>query len=79
MAGIQLKEALLHGAVEVKIIPNARKNAITYNGSFHISITAKAENNKANEMLETYLQKILGSPIKIVRGKRSSKKIIRLA
>lgn len=44
-----------------------------------VHIKSKPENNKANDEIETYISKISGVSAKIIRGKTSKKKIIKLS
>ena len=69
-----LKDDLLIGAVEIKVIPNSRKNKID---GTSVYIKAKADNNKANDELVRFLSKKIGR-IKILRGKTSSRKLIKM-
>ena len=69
-----VKDDLLKGSVEIKVVPNSRKNKIEGNVVY---IKAKAENNKANEEVVRFLSKEVGS-VKIIRGKTSRKKLIKM-
>ena len=69
-----LKEDLLNGPVEIKVVPNSKKNKIEGNVVY---VKAKAENGKANEAVVKFISKEIYS-IKIIRGKTSSRKKIKM-
>lgn len=56
-----------------------RKTSVEFvNESIIVSVKAKPENNKANDEIERYLSKISGKSAKIIKGKTSVKKVIKL-
>lgn len=66
--------------INVKVIPNAKKNQIKQEDRFYkIHVTSLAVNNKANETLIEVLSKhfkIKKNLIKIIKGEKSRKKIV---
>jgi len=70
--------------LEVKVKPGAGKDLIKFfkePNFLEISLKAKAENNKANESLIKFLHKTFKVPlenIKIIKGKTSKKKLIKI-
>ncbi|WP_038056132.1 DUF167 domain-containing protein [Thermodesulfobacterium hydrogeniphilum] len=70
--------------LEIKVKPGARKDKIIVfkePNFLEVSLKAKPENNKANESLCKFLSKILKvskNEIKIVRGKTSKNKILKI-
>jgi len=80
MDSIKFKDQLIkNNSLEIKIIPNSRKNnIISKDNKFIIEISQPAENNKANQELIRYLKKITGKEIKIIKGKTSKNKTIKI-
>ena len=68
--------------INVKVIPNAKKNLIKEeNGFYKIHVTSLAINNKANETLINVLSdhfKLKKNLIKIIKGDKSRKKVIEI-
>lgn len=73
-----LYDELEKGSVAIDVTPNSKKNVFLLGDPCIVYIKAPAEHNKANEAVETFLSKIAGANVKIVRGKTTRKKIIRL-
>ena len=46
--------------------------------AYRIAVSEKAHNNKANIELIKFLSKLIGKPVRIIRGVKSSEKIIRV-
>ena len=67
----------------VKVVPNARKNSLEMkNNGLKIHVTAKAENNKANEAIMELLAEhfcVKKSCIRILSGLKSRKKVIEIS
>jgi uncharacterized protein (TIGR00251 family) len=68
--------------IQVKVIPNAKKELIEKKDNFYlIKVKEKAENNKANErvigLLADYF-KVKPYQIEIIKGQKSRKKIIEI-
>jgi len=76
----KFKEQLIkNNSLEIKIIPNSKKNKIILkNNKFILEISKEAENNKANQELIRFIKKITGKNIKIIKGKTSKNKIIKI-
>ena len=65
--------------LKVKVKPNARKTEILKHGDeLEIAVAAPAESGKANMELIKFLKKKFGSDVKIIRGKTSKRKTIKL-
>ena len=65
--------------IQVIIKPNAPRTEITEeNGIFKIALKAKPEDGKANQELIKLLSKHFKEEIKIISGKSSSKKLVRI-
>ena len=66
--------------IEVKVTAGAKSNSFKKeNGNYYIRIMAKATNGKANKSIIEFLSKELNlkkKEIEIIRGEKSSKKII---
>lgn len=69
-----LKEDLLKGPVEIKVIPDSKKNKI--DGTI-VYVKAKAENGRANDAVVKFISKEICG-VKIIRGKTSPKKLIKM-
>ncbi|MBA7625343.1 hypothetical protein ES703_32772 [subsurface metagenome] len=68
--------------IEVKVIPNSSKNELVKeNTKFKIKVKASAEKGKANQamikLLSNYYD-VSESSIKIIRGERRRKKLIKI-
>lgn len=73
-----LKNKLLQEPTIIYVETQSRKNNLTISDKgFLIEIKAKAEHNKANEMIEDFISKKCGFKIKIISGKKTSKKKIK--
>jgi len=69
------------GPVFFFIKADSKKNTLAFDikkNCFTIDITAKAEHNAANDAIELFLSKKVGKNIKIIRGKKSIKKYVKL-
>jgi len=68
--------------IEVKIIPNARKNAVEIDGEkYRVHVMAPAVDGKANKALIEVLAEFLGlkkNCFEIIRGETSRNKLIRI-
>ncbi|HOE16553.1 MAG TPA: DUF167 domain-containing protein [Syntrophorhabdaceae bacterium] len=66
--------------IEVRVIPNARKRAITRVGSqLKVKLISQPHDGKANEELVEYLSGIFGvkrSAVRIVRGEKERNKVV---
>jgi hypothetical protein len=66
--------------VEIRVIPNAKKNAITRTGDgITVRLTALPLEGRANEELIRYLSDVLKvrkSAIRIVRGEKNRRKVL---
>ena len=62
--------------INIKVIPNSKKEEIIQGDPLVVRVKAKAEKNQANIAVIKLLQKYFNSPIKIVSGKTSKNKII---
>jgi uncharacterized protein (TIGR00251 family) len=66
--------------IDVRVIPNARKRAITRVGSqLKVKLVSLPRDGKANEELIEYLAGIFGvkkSSVRIVRGEKERNKVI---
>ena len=69
--------------LNVRVRPRARRNVIEVDGGrVTVRVTAAPEDGKANEAVVTLLAKSLGTPksaIRIVRGHRSTDKLVDFA
>ena len=67
-------------AIQITVKTNAKENKIEKNKEdYTLYIKAKPENNKANDEIEKYLSKITGKSAKIIKGKTTKKKTIKLS
>lgn len=68
--------------VEIKVIPNARKRAVTRDGpGITVRLTSQPLEGRANDELVRYLSEILKvrkSAIKIVRGEKDRRKLVEI-
>ncbi len=68
--------------VEIKVIPNARKRAITRDGpGITVRLTSQPLEGRANDELVRYLSELLKvrkSAIKIVRGEKDRRKVVEI-
>lgn len=66
--------------IEVRVIPNAKKRAMTRAGSqFKVKLISQPRDGKANEELIEYLSEIFGvkrSSIHIIRGEKERNKVV---
>ncbi len=66
--------------IEVRVIPNARKRAITRAGSqLKVKLVSLPRDGKANEELIEYLSEVFGvkrSSIQIIRGEKERNKVV---
>ena len=66
-------------SIDVVVRPNQKNNSLYIVGNrLILEIKAKPENNKANDELEKYLSKLFEKNAKIIKGKTSNKKTIKL-
>lgn len=66
-------------AIEILAKTSSKKNRIIHTSKgFIVEIKAKPENNKANLEIERFLTKIVKKPIKIISGKTSKKKLVKI-
>lgn len=69
--------------LNVKVVPNARKNEIKKEGNhWKVHLTAPAEKGKANRLLIKLLSqelKLKKSQVKIIQGEKSRYKIMQIA
>lgn len=64
---------------EISVKTNQRVNDLKLlNDVIIVNIKSKPENNRANDEIEKFLSKICGKTAKIIKGKTSKKKIIKL-
>ena len=65
---------------EVRVKPNAKENKILEQdgNKFKVAVTAPAQEGKANKELIKFLSKKLKARVEIVKGKTSSKKLLRV-
>ncbi len=65
---------------EVKVKPNARENKILEKtgNKLKVAVNAPAQEGKANQELIKFLSKKLKAKVEIIRGKTSSRKIVRI-
>ena len=68
--------------VEVKVVPNAKKRAVTRDGpGITVRLTAQPLEGRANDELIRYLSELLKvrkSAIKIVRGEKDRRKLVEI-
>lgn len=65
---------------DIVVKTNQKKNEIKLKGKdVLLLIKERPENNKANQEIERFLSKILGKQAKIIRGKTSKNKTIKLS
>lgn len=65
--------------IVVKVRPAARRTQILKEGDeLEIAIGAPAEGGKANAELVRFLEKKIGKKVRIIRGKKSRRKVIEL-
>jgi uncharacterized protein len=68
--------------VEIKVIPNARKRAVTRDGAgITVRLTSQPIEGKANDELVRYLSdliKVKKSAIKILRGEKDRHKLVEI-
>lgn len=67
--------------VEIIVNANKKKTKISFNEKknvYEMDVAAPAENNKANEAIIRYLQKLTGRKVKIVKGKTSRRKTVKV-
>lgn len=66
--------------IEVRVIPNAKKRAITRVGSqFKVKLVSLPREGRANEELIEYLSGVFGvkkSAVRIVRGEKERNKVV---
>lgn len=65
---------------DVVVKTNQKKNEIRLSGeNILLLMKEKPENNKANQEIERFLSKITGKQAKIIKGKTSKNKTIKLS
>ncbi|MFN3527664.1 MAG: DUF167 domain-containing protein [Candidatus Altarchaeaceae archaeon] len=69
--------------IDVKVIPNAKKEEITLKGKnlndgLIVKVKSPAEDGKANKELIKILEKYFNKKVNIVHGEKSRKKIIEI-
>jgi len=62
--------------ISIKAIPGSKKEEIIQGDPLIVRVKAKAEKNQANIAVIKLLQKHFNSPVRIVKGKTSKRKII---
>ena len=62
--------------LEVKVSPNAKSFRLWFKGGWRVNITSPPEKGKANLELERELGRLLESPVKIIRGHSSKRKVL---
>ena len=65
---------------EIRVKPNARENKILEQegNKLKVAISAPAKEGRANQELIKFLSKKLKSRVEIIKGKTSSKKLIKV-
>ena len=65
--------------MEIVVRPGKRKTEIVKeeNGVLYVDVNGKAENNEANEEVVRYFSKKFGKDVKIIKGLKSKRKILR--
>jgi len=66
--------------MEIKVNPGKRETKIISekNGIILVDVKGKAENNEANKEIIKFFSKIYGKNVKIVKGLKSRRKIIKI-
>ncbi len=65
--------------IRAKVKPNAKENNVRFSdGVLYVSIKARNEKGLANRALVTYLSKVFGCDVTIVRGAKQRTKLIAL-
>ncbi len=66
-------------SIEIQVKTNQRKREIKQDkDKIIVSVKSKAENNEANKEIEQFLTKKTGKQAKIIKGKTTNKKTIKL-
>ncbi len=64
--------------LKIKVIPNAKRNEIIEGKPLKVKVTAPARKGKANKAVEKLLSEHFGDKVKIVKGFKSRKKIVKM-
>ena len=66
--------------IEIKVKPNSRENKILEQegNKMKVAVKAPAREGKANQELIKFLSRELKTRVEIIRGKTSSRKIVRI-
>ena len=79
---INLKDYIHDNKFSIIVKPNSKKNEIIdydkEKEALKINIKAEPENNKANIEIIKFFKKILKKDIKIITGKTSKKKVLKI-
>ena len=64
--------------INIKVKPNSGRQEVEEisSGEYKVYLKSVPENNKANEAIISYLEKLSGKKAKIIKGKTSKKKTI---
>ena len=65
-------------AFEASVVPNSKAFSAAFeaDGRLKVRLTEKAEENRANAELVRGLSRILGAPVRIVRGAKGRRKVL---
>ena len=65
--------------MEIVVKPGKRKTEIVReeNGVVYVNVKGKAENNEANDEVVRFFSKKFGKDVKIIKGLKSKRKILR--
>lgn len=76
----ELNDLFSQKTFEVHVKASSKnKKLIFEDDKIILFVKSKPENNKANDEIEGYLSKLSGCSAKIIRGKTSKKKLIKLS
>jgi uncharacterized protein (TIGR00251 family) len=62
----------------VKVQPNSKRFGLSLKSKVKVQVRAMPEKGKANAELQSELEKILGCPVRVIRGQTSQNKVLEI-
>lgn len=62
--------------LEVKVSPNAKSFGLGFKDGWKVSVTSPPEKGKANAELVRELERLLGCPVRLMRGASGRRKVL---
>lgn len=77
---MNLEDCIINNSLTIRVKPNAKKTQITKidKGVVFLGVAAQAENNRANIEVIKFFSRLLKANIKIIKGKTSKEKVLRV-